>query len=267
MSRPTTLTAPAVRDWLWRHDPDLTTHADLSAGAVADLMIEAGAIENAQRSAAQRYVSRMRNGKMPPLSEDDVIARDEAAEVEVDSAPVSVPEAEGDSPLLDLERDYIYREEADVYVLYLPHRPKAQVVRGETIRAMKEAYSRWTGDEHTINEICRTFGVTRRDFVALKTAMGWTHDSAPFTDETLASKQTDELVADLARMRERDLEIEDNKRESGAHDQGREALARKGLGRALVRRPGRAGDRPDPARALAPSARGARRDLRGGRGV
>ena len=167
-------------------------------GEVADLMLADGI--TGKRATLRRYAKAWADnqGETSPAT----------TEKEEEEA-----EEERTNPLSALERDYLYREDEDLYILWLPHRPKAQRISGEDVRAMKEAYSNWTGEAATLNEVARTFGIPRRDFMAIKTAMGWTHDSSPYTDEVLASSSTTDLVEDLAKKRERDLEIEDRDRE------------------------------------------------------
>jgi hypothetical protein len=116
-----------------------------------------------------------------------------------------------ESVVNQLERDYYYNESGDVYVVNLDHRPKSVVLPGQLVRDMKDAYSNWDGEESTINEICRTFEVARRDFVAIKKSLGWTHDQSPYTDEELVENDIGSLQRDLARKRERALERADQK--------------------------------------------------------
>lgn len=123
---------------------------------------------------------------------------------EESSAPEEEPDRGADLDLLN--RDYYYNEAEDVYVFFVDHSPKNPILDGEHVRQMKRAYSDWEGDDSTINEICREFGISRRDFIAIKTELGFTHDSAPLTDEEMVSQPIDESLKDIARQRERELE-------------------------------------------------------------
>lgn len=106
------------------------------------------------------------------------------------------------------KRDYYYNDEDDTYVFWVDHSDDALVIDGEVIRSIKKGYSDWTGDVSTINDICRTHGISRRDFVAIKRALGMTHSDSPFTDEQLADPEADisDQLADLAKQQERQLE-------------------------------------------------------------
>jgi hypothetical protein len=96
----------------------------------------------------------------------------------------------------DVEQQYHYDVSKDFYLVTLRIRGKdrAQRVPGPAYRAMRQAYSDWDGDRQTLNQVAKEFGVSRAWFQALKSAMGWTHDSDPFTDEEVAEVDTDELA-------------------------------------------------------------------------
>jgi hypothetical protein len=115
-----------------------------------------------------------------------------------------------ESPPLDVKHDdgvgaaYYFDEARDKYLFSL--RSKAQagkpfVLAGDTVRAILLAYSR-DGSDATINEICRTFGLNRTTLRETLRALGKTHDSAPFTDEAIASGSEDDLAEDLVRLKE-----------------------------------------------------------------
>ncbi len=55
----------------------------------------------------------------------------------------------------------------------------------------------------TINEVCRTMRIPRRDFYLIKTAFSITKDDAPFTDEDMINLDTEELVADSLQEKKR----------------------------------------------------------------
>lgn len=113
----------------------------------------------------------------------------------------------------EVRRNYHFDSENDKYYVYIRGRRNAYCVPGVLHRQMKEAYSRWDGDEHTLNMVCNRFGISRKDFEGYKTACGWTHDSSPFSDEELITRDVGDLQKDLARMRERTLEQKDRKRQ------------------------------------------------------
>jgi hypothetical protein len=174
-----------VYAYLDEHQPDLSTR---SYANVADELMEH--FDLARRT-LRRYVG---DWEKSDETDDGETSGDE-------------PEAPDQSHGLDLlQRDYHYNEADDVYLVFVDHRPENLIIPGEKARSIKRSYSNWTGDQSSINEICRTHGINRRDFVAIKRAFGWTHDSAPLTDEELVDRPIDAQVEDLARERERDLE-------------------------------------------------------------
>lgn len=117
---------------------------------------------------------------------------------------------DGGPPPLTVKHDddvgaaYYFDEARDKYLFSL--RSKAQagkpfVLSGDTVRALLQAYSR-DGSAATVNEICRTFGLNRTTAREILVALGKTHDSAPFTDETIASGDEEVLADDLVRLKE-----------------------------------------------------------------
>lgn len=139
--------------------------------------------------------------------EDDESPPDKAKGMKSDSPP--------DSPVgvSALERDYFHNQLNDLYIVWLPHRQKPLQVEGETVREMKLAYSSMPSGYDTINEICQRFGWRRKDFVAFKRALGWTHDQDPYTDEEHASRATPDLVQDYASIKRGEFERAVRKKE------------------------------------------------------
>jgi len=95
--------------------------------------------------------------------------------------------------------DYYYDETKDLYIVYIKN--KAYNFTGTIIRDMKARYSSLTGSPETINEICRNFEIPRNIFIALKSILGWTHDSEPFTDEEMFLRNEQEMVEDALQKR------------------------------------------------------------------
>lgn len=95
--------------------------------------------------------------------------------------------------------DYYYDENKDVYIVYIKN--KAYNFTGTIIRDMKSRYSNLDGSPESINTICRNFEIPRNIFIALKSILGWTHDSEPFTDEEMFMRSEDEMVADALQKR------------------------------------------------------------------
>lgn len=102
-------------------------------------------------------------------------------------------------------KGYTYNGDSDTYVMILKCRPQPLVISGVKFRAMKRAYSNWTNQEATVNEICRRFEIPRDQFMELKTVHGWTHDQEPFTREEVIAGETDELVNDVYQQRRQAL--------------------------------------------------------------
>lgn len=91
---------------------------------------------------------------------------------------------------------YYYDQGADKYVVTLRIGANTQTVNvpGNTHRALRAAYSHWDGDRTTLNQMAKQFGVSRRWLHAYKSAMGWTHDQDPFTNEEVAANDPEELA-------------------------------------------------------------------------
>ena len=100
---------------------------------------------------------------------------------------------------------YLYNEMLDNYVTFISASPKPLVVPGAKHRAMKTAYSNWSGNASTMNEICRTFGMPRNWFNLYRAAHQWTHDSEPFTDEEVMTRPVEEMVADALQLKKLNL--------------------------------------------------------------
>lgn len=100
---------------------------------------------------------------------------------------------------------YVYNADNDTYVTFLPgaHRPLA--IPGDVHRAMLQSYSDWDGAPATINEICRTFHISRPDFEKYKRIHGWTHDREPFSKEELETRPVDDMVEEAIQARRQNL--------------------------------------------------------------
>jgi hypothetical protein len=94
---------------------------------------------------------------------------------------------------------YYYDDAKDLYIVYIKSKPYK--FTGTIIRDMKSRYSNLDGSPESINQICRNFEIPRNIFTQLKSIMGWTHDSEPFTDEEITSRDEDEMVSDALQKR------------------------------------------------------------------
>lgn len=100
-----------------------------------------------------------------------------------------------------LKSAYEHREkfwfvsEADAYYFNFPGYPAGMRFTGTFIRELKNMYSTLgrTGGL-TINEICRAISLPRVLIIKIKTYLGWTHDSDPFTSEEMLSGDIDDMV-------------------------------------------------------------------------
>jgi hypothetical protein len=173
-------------------------YPDIATCDLADLMLEEEAVDASRRSIKRGIrLWKQRNDWEEP----------EEVEEEAEELP---GKALG---LSELKRDYFYNELADLYIVWLPGRAKPVQVEGETVREMKRAYSDHIGKGATLNEIARRFGWRRKDFENFKRVMGWVHNEDPYTDEEHVTRDTSDLVEDLASLRRGEFEREVHKRE------------------------------------------------------
>ena len=98
---------------------------------------------------------------------------------------------------LKFTENYLYNKEDDKYVMYLKAANGNVVLTGDTVRGIKENYSNWYGNDHTINQICRNYKIPRNYLVEVLRVLGITHDSEPITDEQLRDKDVVEVANDL----------------------------------------------------------------------
>lgn len=98
---------------------------------------------------------------------------------------------------LEFGERYTYNKDSDQYVVFLKSAARNVVVPGATHRAMLKAYSNWTGEARSIDELCNAFEMPREYFEEYKSIMGWTHGHEPVTKEQLESTPTDKLVEDI----------------------------------------------------------------------
>lgn len=130
---------------------------------------------------------------------------DEELEEEVEEELYEEYEADG---------DYHYNEMTDLYLVYVPHKRKPMQIPGKLIREWNEAYSNMSvGGAETINQICKTWSISRKDFTAIKKAMKWTHDQDPFTDEEHLTNDPADLAENLVQKKRLAFEKQFRKKE------------------------------------------------------
>jgi len=98
---------------------------------------------------------------------------------------------------LKFKEKYIYNKEDDKYVMYLKAANSNVVLPGDMVRGIKENYSNWCGNDHTINQICRNYKIPRNYMVEVLRILGITHDSEPVTDEQLKDRDVLDVAGEL----------------------------------------------------------------------
>lgn len=125
-------------------------------------------------------------------------------ELEVDSKAIALKAkpAANYKAGLHLHKKYTYNEENDTYVVpMLKTMGKNFICSGGQHRAMQLAYSGF--GNQTINELCDQYGLTRAMFNEYKTAMGWTKDMLPLSDEQIVSMPIEEATHNLLLAKKR----------------------------------------------------------------
>jgi hypothetical protein len=107
---------------------------------------------------------------------------------------------------------YIYNKQDDKYVMYLKAANNNIVLTGDVVRGIKENYSNWVGEEHSINEICRNYKIPRNYLIEIIKLLGITHDSEPITDEQLVERDVTSVTDDLLQKKKFKLYQEFQKR-------------------------------------------------------
>lgn len=117
-----------------------------------------------------------------PVEQDDAIRLDENAEWESN---------------LKFTEKYSYNKHDDKYIMYLKAASSNVVLPGDVVRGIKENYSNWVGEEHSINQICKNYKIPRNYLTEVLRILGITHDSEPVTDEQLIERDVKEITNDL----------------------------------------------------------------------
>lgn len=117
---------------------------------------------------------------------------------------------DNESNFEDYEPDgnYYYNDVDDLYLVFVPHKVKPLQIPGEKMRDMKSAYSNLSpGGGATINEVCSTFSMSRKNFNAIRRSMGWTHDEDPFTDEEHYEADPSDLADSLIQQKRNEFDV------------------------------------------------------------
>jgi hypothetical protein len=128
-----------------------------------------------------------------------------AADMEAEPEPPKDVEAMVAESGLIFKEKYTYNKFTDTYIVFLDRAGQRLFFSGAQMKNMKHAYSKWDGQPSTINEICRTFAIRRDWFTEMKSAMGWTHDSEPYTDEEVMERPIEDMVKDALQDKKQSL--------------------------------------------------------------
>lgn len=101
----------------------------------------------------------------------------------------------GNEGELEFEKDYVYNSLTDDYVFFTYKLlGKPITLKKEKVDSMLKRYSRFDGDESTVNEIASSFALSRPTVIFILRALGITHDSLPATSEDIMTREPDELA-------------------------------------------------------------------------
>jgi hypothetical protein len=107
---------------------------------------------------------------------------------------------------------YIYNKQDDKYIMHLKSANGNIVLPGDTVRGIKENYSNWVGEEHSINQVCRNYQIPRNYLVEILKVLGITHDSEPVTDEQINERDVKDIAKDILQKKKFNLYQEFQKR-------------------------------------------------------
>jgi hypothetical protein len=119
-------------------------------------------------------------------------------------APVSAEESEPEEDNYDrllLDQDYIYNEESDTYITFLPSVPRPIVLPGTVHRELVRGYSNFDGKPATVNELARTFKMPPQWITKYLRVHRITHDREPFTPEEIMTRSDEDLAEEALQIR------------------------------------------------------------------
>lgn len=120
-------------------------------------------------------------------------------------SPEGPPEVSTSSNPYLHEKKFYLNPQTDTYVFTLPGVPRPVVIPGQVIRDLHRAYSNFDRAPATINECAREFGLPRQWVIRILQALGFTHDSLPFTDEEIGTRDEGDLVEEAMQLRKASL--------------------------------------------------------------
>ena len=115
----------------------------------------------------------------------------------------SKPDSELESEFFQVDQSGYYYDPSDQkYVFFgLPDQPPAVRVSREKVDGLIRDYANETGGM-TVNQIAGKYALSRASVKHILARLGKTHDSAPFSDESLQEVDEDQLVANLLKQKE-----------------------------------------------------------------
>jgi len=123
-----------------------------------------------------------------------------------------------DSNFFEQSNKYHFDKEKDEYLFFgLPDQPPVVRVSREKIDLLIADYSNETGGA-TINQLASRYELSRATIKTIINWLGKTHDSAPFSDETLAIEDEEKLATSVLRAKEQRVLIKAQKRRLKKHE-------------------------------------------------
>lgn len=95
---------------------------------------------------------------------------------------------------------YLYNEATKTFMFSIPNVAKVVTISKTAVDQLLKSYTNM-GQGASINACARATGLPRHYVVYILRALGTTHDSLPFTDEEVAAKGVDDLVADALELK------------------------------------------------------------------
>ena len=107
---------------------------------------------------------------------------------------------------------YYYDAQTETYMFFgLTDQPAVVRVKREQIDSLVRDYANESGGM-TLNQVANKYSLSRVSVKQILSILGKTHDSIPFTAETIAEKDEDSLVADLLRVKEQKVLVKAQKK-------------------------------------------------------
>ena len=113
---------------------------------------------------------------------------------------------------------YVFDTVTNTYIFFgLPDQPPTVKVGRDKIDALIRDYSNETGGA-TVNQLAGKYELSRATIKSIISWLGKTHDSAPFSDETLAITEEDELATSVLKAKEQRVLVKAQKKRLRRHE-------------------------------------------------